>query len=178
MNFTFQNSKVFSLKRIALLALFVAVCVVARLSFTWIPNFTPVTTIVLLICFNFGLANALVVANVMLVATGVYLGMGYWVFEQMLCYSLILLIYYFLLKIGFFRKLLSQMVIAFLLGLLYGFLISICEVFIFRINFFWIYYSAGIPFDLMHASGDFLFMLVLSKPFAVLKERFVKFDKV
>jgi hypothetical protein len=145
--------------------------VVIRLFFTWLPNFTAVTALILLVCLYWGLFDALIVANLMVLATGLYLGIGYWVFEQMLAYSLVLLIYFLLCKIPSLKKLPMQMMLAFCSALLYGFIISACEVFIFRINFFWAYYGAGIPFDLMHASGSFLFMLILKKPVELLRKR-------
>lgn len=167
-----RNSNFFTAKHLASLGLFSAFCVVGRLSFSWLPNVSPTTTILLLICFYWGLSDALIVANLMVVATGLYLGLGYWIFEQMLTYSTILLIYYFLIKIDILKKLISQILIAFLFGILYGFIISLCEVFIFKINFFWAYYGAGISFDFMHAIGNFFFMLILMMPFEQLWRKF------
>ena len=154
-----------------MLAIFVAVCVVVRLTFNWIPNFTAVTSLLLLICFYFGLLDSLIVANIMLIATGIYLGMGYWVVGQMLAYSVVLVVYFFLMKVQPLRGLIPQMLIAFVCGLVYGFIISLFIVFILRISNFWAYYLTGLPFDLTHATGNFLFMLVLKKPIERLRKR-------
>ncbi len=179
MNSTSQNSKKsrFSLRHLAVLALLTALCVVGRLSFTWIPNFKPVTAIVLLVCFYLGLTDALIVANLMILATSLYLGMGYWVIEQMLAYSLLVLLYFFLMKLKPLRYPLAQVIIAALLGMVYGFIISLFEVFLFRFSSFWAYYSAGIPFDLMSSFGNLVFMLLLIKPFIWFNQHYFDFSK-
>jgi hypothetical protein len=163
-----------SAKHLTIIAMLVALCSVSRLAFTWLPNFTPVTTIFLLICLNFSFADALIVANITMVATGVYLGMGYWVFGQMISYTLVLTVFYLLTRLPFLRKLYSLLGLAFFSGLLYGFIISLVMTFIFNIAVFWAYYSTGLPFDLMHAFGSAVFMLVLYLPFQAFKPYYLK----
>lgn len=152
-----------------------ALCVVGRMSFTWLPNFKPVTVMILLICLYLGVVDAMIVANIMIVATGIYLGMGYWIFEQMMAYSLIILIYFFLMWISFLRKFFPQLIIVFMLGMIYGLLMSIFEVYLFGMSSFWAYYARGISFDLMHAFGNLVFMIVLIKPFEFFNHYFIKF---
>ena len=46
------------------------------------------------------------------------------------------------------------------------------EVFVLQISSFEIYYIAGLPFDLMHGLGNFLFMILVFRPARILKRQF------
>lgn len=163
-----------TIQRLALLAMLVALCSVARLSFSWLPNFTPVTSIYLLLCLNFGLFDALIVANLTIIATSVYLGMGYWVIGQSISYSLIIILYCFVTRFLFFRHIILQAMVSFMSGIIYGFIISLFMVCLFQISAFWPYYMVGLPFDLIHGFGNFVFIILLFKPFAFFKRWLVK----
>ncbi|MDR0298207.1 MAG: hypothetical protein LBI11_06130 [Streptococcaceae bacterium] len=132
---------------------------------------------ILLICFYLGVADALVVANIMIVATSVYLGMGYWVFEQMLAYSLIIFLYFSLMRFKALGKLGGQIMISFFVGMFYGFLISLFEVFLFRMGSFLAYYVQGVSFDVMHGIGNVIFMMLLKKPFEFFNRYFLRFKR-
>lgn len=170
MNSKFYNRKYkLTIKHLTMLALLVAICSVGRMAFTWIPNFTPVTTLFLLICLNVGTVDAIIVANLTMLATALYLGMGYWVFGQMLAYSLVLILFSLLIRLGLFKNFIILVGIAFISSMAYGFIISWFMVFTLNFGVFWAYYSVGISYDLMHGFGSAVFMLMLYFPFKSFK---------
>ena len=133
----------------------IALCSVIRFPFSYLPNITPLTTIYLLICLNIGLSEAIIIADMTIIATSVYLGMGYWVVGQLLAYSLIIFLYWLVIKIDIMKFLIMQAILCLILGLIYG-----------------IDYIAGLPFDLMHGLGNFLFMILVFRPARILKRQF------
>lgn len=156
----------FSTKKLALLALLTAACVVGRLSFTFLPNVQPMTAILLLLAFYASLQEALVVGLLSLLITNLYLGMGPWTLSQMVAFSGVILLFHGLGKISFFKKyLVLQGALAFLMGFFYGFLVSQMEVFLYHLPSFWGYYLQGVSFDLFHSFGNFSFYILLQPLF-------------
>lgn len=152
----------FSPQKLALLALLTATCVVGRLSFVFIPNVQPMTAILLLLAFYCSLEDALLVGLLSLLITNLYLGMGPWTLSQMVAFGGVILVFHLLGKMSFFKKFLFlQGLLAFFMGLLYGFLVSQMEVFIYHLPSFWGYYLQGVSFDLLHSLGNFGFYFLL-----------------
>ncbi|MFV0558601.1 MAG: cobalamin ECF transporter [Enterococcus sp.] len=155
-----------STQKITYLALLAATCVVGRLLFTWLPNIQPMTTVFLLLAFYTTLSQALFVALLGLLVTNLYLGMGTWTISQMIAYTVIICFFYCLRQLPLLQKhRFLQAILAFLCGLLYGFVVSIMEVFIYQLPSFWAYYFQGLSFDLMHGVGNFGFYLLLAPIF-------------
>jgi hypothetical protein len=165
-----KNTKM-TVRKLTMIAMVVALCSTIRISFSYLPNVTPITTIYLLICLNFGLSEAIIIADMTIIVTSLYLGMGYWVPGQLLAYSLIIFLYWLVMRIDFFERLVMQGILAFVLGLIYGIVISAFMSFVLKISSFEIYYLAGLPFDLMHGIENFLFMLLIFRPAQLLKKR-------
>lgn len=168
----------FSLKRLSTLIMLSTICIVARIYFQWIPNVQPVTAIFLLISLYLGLAPSLLVANITVLVTSFYLGIGHWTIGQMLSFSLVIFLYSLLCKIPFAKKLGFQILLLFLSGMFYGLIFSIFEVYLFQMAHFWPYYLAGVSFDFMHALGNVGFFLLLRKPFEVFNKKFFQSSKI
>lgn len=170
-DFIWKNTKL-TVRKLTLIAMTIALCSVIRFPFSYLPNITPLTTIYLLICLNIGLSEAIIIADMTIIATSVYLGMGYWVVGQLLAYSLIIFLYWLFIKIDIMKFLIMQAILCLIHGLIYGIVISMFEVFVLQISSFEIYYIAGLPFDLMHGLGNFLFMILVFRPARILKRQF------
>ncbi len=170
-DFIWKNTKL-TVRKLTLIAMTIALCSVIRFPFSYLPNITPLTTIYLLICLNIGLSEAIIIADMTIIATSVYLGMGYWVVGQLLAYSLIIFLYWLFIKIDIMKFLIMQAILCLILGLIYGIVISMFEVFVLQISSFEIYYIAGLPFDLMYGLGNFLFMILVFRPARILKRQF------
>jgi|GEM_PF-98727 len=161
-------------RRISILAMISAICIVTRLYFTWIPNVQPVTTIILFVSLYFSVFASLAVAFVTVLVTAFMLGMGYWVIGQILAFFVVVVLFHCVCKLPFTRKLLVQAVLMFLSGIIYGAVVSAFDVFIFQIDSFFAYYLAGVSFDIMHGLGNVVFYLLLKKPFELFNERYFK----
>ncbi|MDR1568615.1 MAG: ECF transporter S component [Streptococcaceae bacterium] len=145
------------LRKITQLGLLVAMCTALRIVFQWLPNIQPISAFFLILVSFLGLSSALAVAIITMVVTGFYMGFGYWVAFQCLAYAIVL----FLMKYLINKPLLIRAAYAFLSGLLYGFIISLCYNLFFGLGHFGVYYLAGIPFDLWHALSNLCFYLLL-----------------
>ncbi|MGP6139911.1 MULTISPECIES: ECF transporter S component [unclassified Jeotgalibaca] len=160
-----KKSQKFSVKRLALLAILTALCYVGRIVFQFIPNVQPMTTILLLITLNLTITDGLIVAAASLILSNMVLGMGPWLFPQLITYFLLLGFAGIFLKPLYGKGKKNTRFIftaySFLNGLLFGFIISIFSYNMYGMTNFWVYYLMGISFDLMHAAGNAGFYLIL-----------------
>lgn len=113
-----KNTKL-TVRKLTIIAMAIALCSVIRFSFSYLPNITPNTTIYLLIFLNIGLSEAIIIADMTIIATSVCLGMGYWVVGQLLAYSLIIFLYWLVIKIEIMKYLIMQAILCLVLGLIY-----------------------------------------------------------
>lgn len=157
----------FSIRRLALLALLSALACVGRLVFVIIPNVQPVTVILLIITLELTWLDGLIVASLSIFLSNLFLGMGPWTLYQIITFMIIISI------TALFKPLWKNFshstwlmlffsLLAGLLGYLYGFIISIFSVYLYRIPNFWIYYLQGLAFDSLHAIGNVIFWWLLS----------------
>jgi uncharacterized membrane protein len=161
-----QKSNIFSVREIAYLSLIIAACVVGRTAFQFIPNVQPMTDIFLIITIQQGMSRGLIVSLLAVMITNLYMGMGIWTISQLISYGLIIILTGFLAKIPYFKeKFILQIVFSFVVGLLYGFIISCVDAQILNISAFLPYYLQGVSFDLMHAAGNAGFYILLAPIF-------------
>lgn len=144
-------------RMLAFISILSALAVVGRIYFNFIPNFQPVTAIIIIASMFLGIRNAVMLTIVSTIASNLVLGMGIWTIWQILCWSLIGVIFGFLGK--FHLPIFIYAILAGLSGFVYGFFISI-PYYIVSGNY-WAYYLAGLPFDVNHAVGNVLFFAVL-----------------
>lgn len=152
-------------KRIIRLALLISITVIGRLLMQPIPNVQPVTVIIMLVTIYYGLFDGVTVAIGSILLSNIFMGMGPWTIGQILSYYLVALLTSLLMKYPYQKKWRYQTMvgacIAVLMGFVYGFVISVWSVFLFKMNHFWVYYLNGLSFDALHAMGNGLFYLIL-----------------
>ncbi|MDT8862157.1 ECF transporter S component [Alkalihalobacillus sp. MEB130] len=149
------------IRRITLLAMLSALCVVGRMAFVHIPNVQPVTSIIIITAMFLGPSNGLILGFISTVLTNMALGTGIWTVWQIVSWSLIGLVS------GWLGRAHSKWGIPFILlimyagfcGYLYGFVISLNMLVI--TERFLAYYLAGLPFDTNHAIGNMVFFALL-----------------
>lgn len=149
-------------KRIALLGLLTSFIYVGRVSFSFLPNVQPMTTILIMITLSMGLTDGLLVALLSLVVSNLSLGFGVWTIAQLIAFTAVLLIVYPFRKIYNKIPLVIMALVSGFTGLLYGFIISLVQAPFFGWLSFFPYYISGIPFDIAHAIGNFVFYLLLA----------------
>ncbi|MGG6818417.1 UNVERIFIED_CONTAM: ECF transporter S component [Streptococcus canis] len=153
-----------STKLMSRVAIMSALCFVLRMAFSSLPNVQPVTAIFLGYLLYFGLAEAILVMMLCLFLSAFLLGFGPWVFWQITCFGLVLLLWRFV----FFPlsqqlskyQLACQSLLAASCGLLYGVLIDTCFAYVYSMPW-WSYVLAGMPFNIAHALSTLLFFPVI-----------------
>lgn len=152
-----------SIRRIALLSILIALCYVGRIAFQFVPNVQPMTTILLIIVLNLGLADGIIVTTASLLLSNIVLGFGPWTLSQLISYVVIMGFTSFVMRPLYRRKNKKYFFAgyAFLTGILYGFIISILTMKMFGMASFWPYYLLGLPYDLLHGFGNAGFFLLL-----------------
>lgn len=163
-----RNNSVLTVPKITRLALLIALCVVGRMAFQWLPNVQPITVVLMLITIHSSWLDGCLVATGSILVSNIFLGMGPWTIAQILSYMFVISFVasgkYFIEKGKFKKKgrMLAYTLISFLAGILYGFVISVITAFMLGIAHFWVYYLQGISFDVLHALGNVGFYLILA----------------
>lgn len=162
-----------TIKKLTLTAILSAMLVVGRIAFMSIPNFQPMTAILIIITIYMGINVGLLHVFIGVTVSNFLLGTGLWNIAQMFSWGIIVLI------TGLFSKILKQwetigIVFSFLSGLIYGFVISLFYYIFLDIGGFIVYYTSGIPYDLMHAIGNAMFFFVLNKPLKNIIKKYKK----
>ncbi|MFT4413142.1 ECF transporter S component [Fredinandcohnia humi] len=161
-----------SVKKLTLLSMLIALSVVGRIMFTFIPNVQPTTSIIIIASLFLGPLYGFVLAAFSAILSNMVMGMGLWTVGQIIAWGLIGLISGFL---GRYRERIPViMFVAYSVfcGFLYGFVISVPQYAVSGLsNKFLAYYLAGLPFDLSHAIGNGVFFLIL---YPVLRLLFLK----
>ena len=146
-----HSSKV---KEISLIGILAAVNIASRIYLQALPNIKPVTSIIIISVMLFGLGFGVKLSIVTTVVSNLFLGMGTWTFFQILAWVVICLITQvlldFLKKIHKEPKLFPMAIFSFLMGYVFGIVVSLDIV----------YYMAGLLFDTFHAVGNFCFYLI------------------
>jgi energy-coupling factor transport system substrate-specific component len=146
----------------ALLSILTALCYVGRIVFQFIPNVQPMTAILIILTLTMGIADGFIVAILSIILTNFLLGMGPWTIAQIASFGVLIVVTGLVMK-PFYKKAHKAyfVVFSFFGGILYGFIISLLTVKMMGITNFWVYYAAGIPFDLLHGLGNAGFYLIL-----------------
>lgn len=149
-------------KRVALIGLLTCFIYIGRVTFTFLPNVQPMTTMLVLIVLTMGLKDGLTVALLSLVVSNLSMGFGVWTLAQLVSFTVILL------AIAPLRRYYAKLpvvvvgVATALLGLLYGLVISLVQAPFFGWASFIPYYISGLPYDIYHAIGNFGFYMLLA----------------
>lgn len=168
-------------KEISLIGILAAVNIASRIALQSLPNIKPVTSIIIISVMIFGLSFGVKLTVVTTIVSNIFLGMGTWTFFQILSWIVICLLTQML--VDFYHKIKKEpplMVMAcfsFLMGYVFGFVVSLEQFMIGGPGLFLSYYTAGIVFDTFHAVGNFFFYLIcapiLTKIFIKEKQRLV-----
>lgn len=163
LNGSIQLAKV---KEITLIGIIAAVNIASRIALQGVPNIKPVTSIIIICVMIFGLSFGIKVTIVTTLVSNIFLGMGIWTFFQILAWIVICLLTQIL--IDFYSKIhkephiLVMAIFAFLMGYVFGFIVSLEKLVIGGPSLFIVYYLAGLVFDTLHAVGNFFFYLICS----------------
>lgn len=161
-----KDREYFTVYRIALLAIMTAFATVGRLAFSLpiLPNIQPMTALFLIITLNIGMIDGLIVSVLSMLLTNLFLGMGPWTVLQMMAFAVVILLTGFLkyfYSFGSVRNRLIFSIWGLVTGFIYGFIITLLSFHLYGMSNFIVYYINGLPFDLLHAVGNFGFFFIL-----------------
>ena len=151
-------------KEISLIGILAAVNIASRIALQALPNIKPVTSIIIISVMIFGLAFGIKLTIVTTLVSNIYLGMGIWTIFQILAWIVICLLTQCLMDI--FKKIHKQphilvmAIFAFLMGYVFGFIVSLDKFVVGGPSLFIVYYISGLLFDTFHAVGNFFFYLI------------------
>ena len=159
-----HSSKV---KEISLIGILAAVNIASRIYLQALPNIKPVTSIIIISVMLFGLGFGVKLSIVTTVVSNLFLDMGTWTFFfffQILAWGVICLITQvlldFLKKIHKEPKLFPMAIFSFLMGYVFGIVVSLEQLMLGGPSLYIVYYMAGLLFDTFHAVGNFCFYLI------------------
>ncbi|MBU3194122.1 ECF transporter S component [Clostridium algidicarnis] len=168
-NFLYLEKSKKGTKEIALIATLSAVAAVSRVPFSGIPGVQPTTFLVALSGLVFGSYEGFLVGSTAAFISNIFLGQGPWTPWQMMAWGIVGAVSGL---IGLRNKKPSiEMfaLICFIYGFAFDWIMNIWHVigFVRPINWKTILaaYATGLPFDIMHAVGNFIFVLILYDKF-------------
>lgn len=151
-------------QEIALIGILAAVNIASRVYLQALPNIKPVTSVIIISVFLFGLAFAAKLTIVTTIVSDLFLGFGLYTFFQILAWLVICLLSDTLATIAKKRQKMPPIflmaIFAASMGYVFGFVVSLEKFMIGGPTMFWTYYLSGLTFDTLHAAGNFVFYII------------------
>lgn len=159
---------------LAMLALLALFATSGRILLDPLPNIQPVTVVVLLVGAHYGASRSVAFASVVAISSNLVLGHGIWTLYQALAWSLVGITGSSLSRI--FRNGNSISIrrvgaVAFVAGFAFDWVVSISALHSIPLESFPVYLMVGLPFDLVHATGNLVFAAWLSGPLSEIMTR-------
>ncbi len=157
-------------RELILLAVLCGLGVAARAAFYMLPNFKPVTALVVLAAVALGAESGFLVGSMTMLLSNVFMQQGPWTPYQMFAMGIIGFLAGFLFQKGLLRRdRLSLSIFGFLSAfLIYGGIMNPAAMLLYQPTPSWkllvAYFIQGVPVDLVHAISTFLFLWLLSEP--------------
>lgn len=151
-------------KKLTRLAGLCAICVITRIYLKLIPNVQILSDIILILAINGKLDESLIVNATTMIITSFFLGFGYWVIFQVLDFGILGISNYMIFnKINIKKTKINKAIALGLSGFVYGFLITLMQVFLVSGNKFTFFglYAGSIPFDINHMVGNIVIYIFL-----------------
>ena len=157
-----------SIKDITIIAMMVAIIEVCKLTLSFLPNIELTTFWLIIFTLYFG-RKIICVVPVFLVIEGAIYGMQIWWIMYLFVWPLLVIVCYMFKKC---KSVWFWSIFSGTFGLFFGALCAIPYIIVAAfssgletgINLGIAWWIAGIPWDLTHCIGNFIFMLVLYKP--------------
>ena len=129
-----------------------------------IPNVQILSDIILILAINGKFDESLLVNAITMIITSFFLGFGYWVIFQVLDFGILGISNYMIFnKIRVKKTKINKAIALGLSGFIYGFLITLMQVFFVDGNKFTFFglYAGSIPFDINHMVGNIVIYIFL-----------------
>ncbi|HML38398.1 MAG TPA: ATP-binding cassette domain-containing protein, partial [Bacillota bacterium] len=164
-------------RELLIIAVLCGIAVAGRAAFFWVPQFKPVTAVVMISAVAFGGEAGFLVGAVTALVSNMFFGQGPWTPWQMFAFGFIGLVTGILFKKGVLRS--SKYALAIFGGLaaffIYGGIMNPASVLMYQdhptAGMFLVAYGLGAPFDLVHAIATVFFLLLAAEPMLEKLER-------
>ena len=157
-------------RELILIAVLCAMGMAGRMAFMMLPNFKPVTALVIIAAVALGGETGFLVGALTMLLSNMYFQQGPWTPYQMFAMGIIGLLAGVLFRKGLLRRnRLSLSLFGFVSAfLIYGGVMNPAAMLMYQPTPSWklliAYYVQGVPVDLVHAVSTFLFLWLLSEP--------------
>lgn len=157
-------------RELVLISVLCAIGVVSRAAFYMIPQFTPITAIVIITGVALGGESGFLVGAITMFLSNIMLGQGPWTPWQMFAMGIIGFLAGILFRKGFLRRDRVSLTIfgAISVFLIYGGIMNPASVIMYQSKITWpmivTSYIAGAPMDLIHAGSTAFFLFIIGEP--------------
>lgn len=170
----FTDSKLKSKNPGIIFTIIVILAVSGRLLFDPIPNVQPVTFLAIMVGIYFGISYSIVFATIVTLSSNVMLEHGIWSNYQIIAWASIGILAA-LLRGQFIQNnklnITNVAIFAVFSGFMFDWIVSLSILHNVDTSFFLIYLLNGVPFDLLHAGGNVVFVAWLANPLSELMDR-------
>ncbi|MEG0377569.1 MAG: ECF transporter S component [Eubacterium sp.] len=168
-------------REIVVLAVIMAIAVMGRMAFFMLPQFKPVTAIVIVAGVCFGAESGLLVGVTSGMVSNFFFGQGPWTPWQMLAFGIVGFLAGVLFQKGLLKTNRRSLCLYGFLStfFIYGFIMNTSAAFMvssadFNLLYALPYYITGAPMDLIHAASTAFFLFIIAKPMIEKLERIKK----
>lgn len=170
----FTDSKFKSKNPGIIFTIIVILAVSGRLLLDPIPNVQPVTFLAIMVGIYFGISYSIVFATIVTLSSNVMLEHGIWSNYQIIAWASIGILAA-LLRGQFIQNnklnITNVAIFAVFSGFMFDWIVSLSILHNVDTSFFLIYLLNGVPFDLLHAGGNVVFVAWLANPLSELMDR-------
>ena len=170
----FADWKVKSKNPGLIFTIIVVLAVSGRLLLDPIPNVQPVTFLAIMIGIYFGISYSIAFATIVTLSSNVMLEHGIWSNYQIIGWASIGILAA-LLRNQFIQNeklnITNLAIFAAFSGFLFDWIVSLSILHNVETSFFFVYLLNGVPFDLLHAGGNVVFVAWLANPLSELMNR-------
>ena len=142
------------------MGLLAAILLIGQVGMAFLPNIEPVSTLIILYTLTHKKYTFYII-YVFVLLEGILYGFGIWWVSYLYIWSILALIVLALQKLD---NAVLWAVVSGAFGLLFGALCAIPYLISGGIGAAFAYWSAGIPYDILHCGGNFALTLILYKP--------------
>ena len=151
-----------SVRKIAFVAIMSGIAFASQVLLAGIPNIEIVSVIFLICALSLRLSTGLIISFIFVMLEGLYWGFADWVIGYLFIWPLFILLVFLLKK--WINTPLKAASLSGLFGLSFGTLFSLQYLLLFGPTFAASYIVSGLTFDVIHAIGNFILMMVLFEP--------------
>lgn len=155
-----QNQSSNTISMIVTMGILGAILFVGQVAMAPLPNIEPVTTLIILVTLTYK-KKAFFSIYVFALLEGLFFGFGIWWISYLYIWSLLALL---VLALHRLDSAILWAVVSGAFGLLFGALCAIPYLISGGPGAAFAYWTAGIPYDILHCGGNFILTLVLYKP--------------